>query len=33
MAALMAMTIPIALLFLVFHKLFIGCLTAGATKG
>jgi ABC-type maltose transport system permease subunit len=27
------MTIPIALLFLVFQKLFVGGLTAGATKG
>ena len=33
MAASMVMTIPIALLFLVFQKLFIGGLTAGATKG
>jgi ABC-type maltose transport system permease subunit len=27
------MTIPIALLFLVFQRLFVGGLTAGATKG
>jgi multiple sugar transport system permease protein len=33
MAASMVMTIPIALLFLVFQKLFVGGLTAGATKG
>jgi ABC-type maltose transport system permease subunit len=29
----MVMTIPIALLFLVFQKHFVGGLTAGATKG
>ena len=33
MAASMVMTLPIALLFLVFQKLFVGGLTAGATKG
>ena len=33
MAASMVMTIPIALLFLLFQKLFVGGLTAGATKG
>lgn len=33
MAASMVMTVPIALLFLVFQKLFVGGLTAGATKG
>ena len=33
MAASTVMTIPIALLFLVFQKLFVGGLTAGATKG
>ncbi|RYE07845.1 MAG: carbohydrate ABC transporter permease [Hyphomicrobiales bacterium] len=33
MAASMVMTIPIALLFLVFQRLFVGGLTAGATKG
>jgi ABC-type glycerol-3-phosphate transport system permease component len=33
MAASMVMTIPIALLFLVFQKHFVGGLTAGATKG
>lgn len=33
MAASMVMTIPIALVFLVFQKLFVGGLTAGATKG
>jgi len=29
----MVMTVPIALLFLVFQKFFVGGLTAGATKG
>ena len=33
MAASMVMTLPIALLFLVFQRLFVGGLTAGATKG
>jgi len=33
MAASMVMTIPIALLFLVFQRMFVGGLTAGATKG
>jgi multiple sugar transport system permease protein len=33
MAASMVMTVPIALLFLVFQRLFVGGLTAGATKG
>jgi multiple sugar transport system permease protein len=33
MAASTVMTVPIALLFLVFQKLFVGGLTAGATKG
>jgi multiple sugar transport system permease protein len=33
MAASMVMTVPIALLFLVFQKFFVGGLTAGATKG
>jgi multiple sugar transport system permease protein len=33
MAASLVMTVPIALLFLVFQRLFIGGLTAGATKG
>jgi multiple sugar transport system permease protein len=33
MAASMVMTIPIALLFVVFQKFFVGGLTAGATKG
>jgi ABC-type glycerol-3-phosphate transport system permease component len=33
MAASMVMTLPIALLFLTMQKLFIGGLTAGATKG
>lgn len=33
MAASMVMTIPIALVFLAFQKLFVGGLTAGATKG
>jgi multiple sugar transport system permease protein len=33
MAASTVMTIPIALLFIVFQKLFVGGLTAGATKG
>lgn len=33
MAASMLMTVPIALLFLVFQKHFVGGLTAGATKG
>jgi multiple sugar transport system permease protein len=33
MSASMVMTVPIALLFLVFQKLFVGGLTAGATKG
>jgi ABC-type glycerol-3-phosphate transport system permease component len=33
MAASMVMTVPIALLFLVFQKHFVGGLTAGATKG
>ena len=33
MAASVVMTLPIALLFLLFQKLFIGGLTAGATKG
>jgi multiple sugar transport system permease protein/raffinose/stachyose/melibiose transport system permease protein len=33
MAASMVMTVPIALLFLAFQRLFVGGLTAGATKG
>ena len=33
MAASVVMTLPIALLFLVMQKLFVGGLTAGATKG
>ncbi len=33
MAASMVMTVPIALLFLVFQRMFVGGLTAGATKG
>ena len=33
MAASMVMTVPVALLFLVFQRLFVGGLTAGATKG
>jgi len=33
MAASVVMTIPIVLLFLVFQKMFVGGLTAGATKG
>ena len=33
MAASMVMTLPIALLFLVFQRMFVGGLTAGATKG
>lgn len=33
MAASMVMTLPIALLFLTMQKLFVGGLTAGATKG
>jgi multiple sugar transport system permease protein/raffinose/stachyose/melibiose transport system permease protein len=33
MAASMVMTIPVALLFLAFQRLFVGGLTAGATKG
>lgn len=33
MAASLVMTVPIVLLFLVFQRLFIGGLTAGATKG
>jgi multiple sugar transport system permease protein len=33
MAASMVMTIPIALLLLVFQRMFVGGLTAGATKG
>lgn len=33
MAASVVMTLPIALLFLVFQKMFVGGLTAGATKG
>src|SRR5690606_31185996 len=33
MAASMIMTVPIAVLFLSMQRLFIGCLTAGATKG
>jgi multiple sugar transport system permease protein/raffinose/stachyose/melibiose transport system permease protein len=33
MAASMVMTVPIVLLFLVFQRLFVGGLTAGATKG
>ncbi|MBZ9937239.1 carbohydrate ABC transporter permease [Mesorhizobium sp. BR1-1-16] len=33
MAASVVMTVPIALLFLVFQKMFVGGLTAGATKG
>jgi multiple sugar transport system permease protein/raffinose/stachyose/melibiose transport system permease protein len=33
MAASMVMTLPVALLFLAFQKLFVGGLTAGATKG
>ncbi|MBB3593678.1 ABC-type glycerol-3-phosphate transport system permease component [Rhizobium sp. BK529] len=33
MAASMVMTLPIALLFLFFQSLFVGGLTAGATKG
>jgi multiple sugar transport system permease protein/raffinose/stachyose/melibiose transport system permease protein len=33
MAASVVMTLPIALLFLVFQNLFVGGLTAGATKG
>lgn len=33
MAASMVMTVPIALLFILFQKLFISGLTAGATKG
>jgi ABC-type glycerol-3-phosphate transport system permease component len=33
MAASMVMTIPIVFLFLAFQKLFVGGLTAGATKG
>lgn len=33
MAASMVMTIPIAILFLMFQRLFVGGLTAGATKG
>ena len=33
MAASMVMTLPVALLFLVFQRLFVGGLTAGATKG
>jgi multiple sugar transport system permease protein/raffinose/stachyose/melibiose transport system permease protein len=33
MAASMVMTVPIALLFIVFQRMFVGGLTAGATKG
>jgi multiple sugar transport system permease protein/raffinose/stachyose/melibiose transport system permease protein len=33
MAASMVMTVPVVLLFLAFQKLFVGGLTAGATKG
>jgi ABC-type glycerol-3-phosphate transport system permease component len=33
MAASVVMTVPIALLFLIFQKHFVGGLTAGATKG
>jgi ABC-type glycerol-3-phosphate transport system permease component len=33
MAASVVMTLPIVLLFLLFQKLFVGGLTAGATKG
>jgi ABC-type glycerol-3-phosphate transport system permease component len=33
MAASMVMTVPIALLFLVFQRHFVGGLTAGASKG
>ena len=33
MAASMVMTVPVALLFLAFQRLFVGGLTAGATKG
>lgn len=33
MAASMVMTVPIAVLFLFFQNLFVGGLTAGATKG
>jgi ABC-type glycerol-3-phosphate transport system permease component len=33
MAASVVMTLPIALLFLSMQRLFIGGLTAGATKG
>jgi multiple sugar transport system permease protein len=33
MAASVVMTVPIALLFLVFQKLFVGGLMAGAVKG
>jgi ABC-type glycerol-3-phosphate transport system permease component len=33
MAASVVMTLPIALLFLLFQNLFVGGLTAGATKG
>jgi ABC-type glycerol-3-phosphate transport system permease component len=33
MAASMVMTVPVAVLFLAFQRLFVGGLTAGATKG
>jgi ABC-type glycerol-3-phosphate transport system permease component len=33
MAASMVMTLPVAILFLAFQRLFVGGLTAGATKG
>ncbi len=33
MAASMVMTVPVVLLFLAFQRLFVGGLTAGATKG
>lgn len=33
MAASMVMTLPVALLFVAFQRLFVGGLTAGATKG
>jgi ABC-type glycerol-3-phosphate transport system permease component len=33
MAASMVMTVPVALLFLLFQRMFVGGLTAGATKG
>jgi multiple sugar transport system permease protein/raffinose/stachyose/melibiose transport system permease protein len=33
MAASMVMTLPVVILFLAFQRLFVGGLTAGATKG